>query len=308
MILILSNPADVHARHVASLLHRRGHDNVTISKADFGNGASVTFRPEARSGVIALGDGTHLMPQDVSTVWHRRPGRIQIDPGTGDERDRAFMESEWTTALDAFLSAPFRRHVSPPANQRAATKPVQLACAAQAGLRVPRTLITSDPARAAGFVAEHRGAIVHKAMTAPSHRFLETRGWDSLADSRLADLSYCPTIVQERIVGPGDIRATVVGRAIFAARIETSLGRAGVDSRLDQDAPCAAYELPPDILTASLRLMESLGLVFATIDFKLADNGEHVFLELNPQGQFLYIEIQTGLPISEALAEFLADG
>jgi glutathione synthase/RimK-type ligase-like ATP-grasp enzyme len=52
--------------------------------------------------------------------------------------------------------------------------------------------------------------------------------------------------------------------------------------------------------------MGELGLVFGTIDLKVADNGDHVFLEINPQGQFLYIEILTGLPISNALADFLA--
>jgi biotin carboxylase len=55
-------------------------------------------------------------------------------------------------------------------------------------------------------------------------------------------------------------------------------------------------------------VMDALGLVIGTIDLKVAHNGEHVFLEVNPQGQFLYIEIRTGLPISEALAEFLALG
>ena len=52
--------------------------------------------------------------------------------------------------------------------------------------------------------------------------------------------------------------------------------------------------------------MDELGLVFGTIDLKVADNGELFFLEINPQGQFLYIEIRTGLPISKALADFLA--
>ena len=52
--------------------------------------------------------------------------------------------------------------------------------------------------------------------------------------------------------------------------------------------------------------MDELGLVFGTVDLKLANSGEHVFLEVNPQGQFLYIEILTGLPISNALAEFLS--
>jgi hypothetical protein len=53
--------------------------------------------------------------------------------------------------------------------------------------------------------------------------------------------------------------------------------------------------------------MDRLRLVFGTIDLKVADNGEHVFLEVNPQGQFHHIEILTGLPISNALADYLTD-
>jgi glutathione synthase/RimK-type ligase-like ATP-grasp enzyme len=52
--------------------------------------------------------------------------------------------------------------------------------------------------------------------------------------------------------------------------------------------------------------MDDLGLVFGAIDLKLTDTGKHVLLEVNPQGQFLYIELLTGLPISDALTEFLA--
>ena len=52
--------------------------------------------------------------------------------------------------------------------------------------------------------------------------------------------------------------------------------------------------------------MGELGLLFGTIDMKLTEGGEHVFLEVNPQGQFLYIEILTGLPIANAVADFLA--
>jgi len=57
---------------------------------------------------------------------------------------------------------------------------------------------------------------------------------------------------------------------------------------LDSDAPCTRHELPDDVGDALLRLMDELGLVFGTVDFKVAENGEHVFLEVNPQGQFLY--------------------
>jgi hypothetical protein len=305
MILILADSGDVHARHVTNLLRRRGRDVVSISRADFGRRASVTFQPDTRRGVIALHDGTAIASDDVSTVWYRRPGAIRADPEIPDVLDRAFVELEWTHALDGFFTAAFRRNVSPPLNQRAATKPAQLALAAQVGLRVPETLITSEPREAAAFAAKHRDAIVHKAMTAPPHRFLDTRGWDAAAVQHLDDLPLCPTIFQERVFGPADVRATVVSKEIFAARIDAVPGRDAIDSRLYPDAPCTPYSLPRDVEAAVLRLMDKLGLVFGSVDLKLTDDGEHVFLEINPQGQFLYIEILTGLRISEALVEFL---
>lgn len=166
-------------------------------------------------------------------------------------------------------------------------------------------MITNDPKEALEFVAQHQGAIVHKAITAPPHSFIDTRAWDSEAFQHVEDLTVCPTILQERIFGPADVRATVVGQRVFSACIYTAQGQASVDSRLDADAPCIAYELPNDVEAASIRLMKDLGLKFGTIDFKVTDEGELVFLEVNPQGQFLYIEILTGLPISDALADFL---
>jgi len=57
-----------------------------------------------------------------------------------------------------------------------------------------------------------------------------------------------------------------------------------------------------------LALVGRLGLVFSTIDMKLTDEGEYVFLELNPMGQYLYVEILTGLPLTAAMAELLALG
>ena len=51
--------------------------------------------------------------------------------------------------------------------------------------------------------------------------------------------------------------------------------------------------------------MHALGLVYGAIDMRLTPNGEYVFLEVNPAGQWLFIEQATGQPISAAIAEAL---
>jgi len=54
-------------------------------------------------------------------------------------------------------------------------------------------------------------------------------------------------------------------------------------------------------------LVEKLGLVFGCIDMIVTPRGEFIFLEINPNGQWLWIEELTGLPISEAIANTLAN-
>jgi hypothetical protein len=305
MILIVSNPQDTHAKHIAQLLEQRSCQALIFSRADFGLARTLTLDPVASCGIIKLQDGTTIRSDEVSAVWYRRPGTVLVDPAITEEFDRLFAEKEWAQSLDAFFTLVFRRIVSPPLTQRAAIKPLQLKVASEVGLRVPKTLLTSNPEEALAFISKHRGAIVHKAITAPSHRFIDTRSWDPEGLKHIQDLPLCPTLFQERIHGPKDVRATIVGTQIFAACL--TCGPDVVDSRLDSKSSCSPYELPSAVESAILRLMDRLGLVFGTIDFKLADNGEHVFLEVNPQGQFLYIEILTGLPISNALADYLTD-
>jgi hypothetical protein len=307
MILILSNPADVHARHVGDLLRRRGHEVAVVSRADFGNGACMSLFPGVGRGSLTI-DGKMVDLDDVSAIWSRRPGRVQPAAAITNLLDRSFAEAEWTQTLDGLWSLTVAHTVNPLVAQRAATKPAQLAAAARVGLRVPETLITSDPAEVGEFADRFRHGIVHKAITSPQHQFIDTRVWSSSDAQSIEDLPLCPAVFQERIVGPADVRVTVVGPQMFAAMIHTDAGRAGVDSRLDLDAPCTVYELHHDVERALRLLMRELGLLFGTIDLKVADDGCHVFLEVNPQGQFMYVEIITGMPISESLADYLANG
>jgi hypothetical protein len=54
--------------------------------------------------------------------------------------------------------------------------------------------------------------------------------------------------------------------------------------------------------------MRRLGLVYGAIDLRLTPEGRYVFLEINPSGQFLYVEHATGQPITAALAKALIEG
>lgn len=304
-ILIAAEREDVHAKRVTSLLRDKGHAVSFIHATDFGVARTLSFCPESGDGVIKDHSGLRINADDVSAVWYRRPGRPQANQDIPDRLDRVFAETEWQQAIDGFFSLVNAYVVSPPFLQRAAIKPRQLAAARSQGLRVPETLITNDVDEALAFV-EKRGRVIHKALSSPPHRFLDTRTWGEYERKCIQDISICPIILQEQIDGPSDIRVTIVGRRLFAARIDRGSRYPGPDSRLDLDAHCQPHSLPEEVSCMLLRVMNMLGLRFATVDLKLTEANDYVFFEVNPQGQFLYIEILTGQPISAAVADLLA--
>jgi hypothetical protein len=117
---------------------------------------------------------------------------------------------------------------------------------------------------------------------------------------------FAPVIFQELVPGGRDVRATVVDGQVFAAEIRADRSAYEFDFRIDtMNAPITAYRLPDDVERRLVDLVATLGLRYGAADFRVAPDGAHVFLEVNPAGQWLFVELATGLPISAALADLL---
>ncbi len=307
MIVIVAGPSDIHARTVAELIVKVGKTVRIVDLSRFGTDAYLNWSVDGQAIATGTGQSDPIDFEKVETVWYRRPRTSMIAEQVPDRFVRSFCREEWLNLIEGlFLYSP-ARFVNPLAAEFAAVKPVQLRAARNSGLLVPDTLITNDPKNAADFIARHNGRVVHKALTAPKNKMIDTKLWDEKDRNALQTLYLAPVIFQEAIAGPSDIRATYIGGEILAARIGTRNGKAGIDSRLDLDAPYEAIRLPDDLIRKLNAFMKSLNLSYGTIDLKFTDAGEYVFFEVNPQGQFLYVELLTGLPISEAMASFLSN-
>jgi glutathione synthase/RimK-type ligase-like ATP-grasp enzyme len=115
---------------------------------------------------------------------------------------------------------------------------------------------------------------------------------------------------QERLPKALELRVTVVGNRVMAAAIDSqALPRAREDWRREGVALIEAwqpYTLPEPVQTRVLKLMDALGLNYGAFDFIVTPEGRHVFLEVNPSGEFMWLMHYPGLPIAEALADVLA--
>jgi glutathione synthase/RimK-type ligase-like ATP-grasp enzyme len=189
-------------------------------------------------------------------------------------------------------------------------KPFQLAIAAACGLAVPRTVVTNVP----GDADEHRTFLgaetVYKTLASasvsdgqrPSIIYTTDVTRADMADSRVALTAH---LFQQRIPKVRDVRATVVGSRVFAANILTDSDTAS--GRLDwrSDYASLRYEptsLPPEVETSLLAVTSRLGLSFAAADFVVTADDQHYFVDLNPGGQWGWIQEATGLPIAAAIA------
>ena len=103
---------------------------------------------------------------------------------------------------------------------------------------------------------------------------------------------------------------TAVGDKTFACRIDSQAqqddtGKIDWRQGYGHGISWSVFDLPEDIARKCLAYLRRMGLNFGCFDFIVTPSGEYVFLECNPNGQWLWVELETGLPISRAIAEFL---
>jgi glutathione synthase/RimK-type ligase-like ATP-grasp enzyme len=307
-VVIVAPHEDVHARALAAAVARRGGTATIFDMADFPARDRATFGIGGAGDGFELGVGNARLALDtVHSVWWRRPARPRIAEEVADERVRAFCVAESETLLRGALDACGVPIVNNPSAQaRAARKPLQLALARALGLSIPRTVMSNDAAHIRALWDACGGHCVYKTFTAPDWTIAETRPMtlDVLAD--LDKLRHAPVIVQERIDGR-DVRVTVIGDRVCAALTHARLPEGVVDTRLDRAATWTPHDLPTEVRSRLSLLLDRLGLDYGCIDLRLCPDGRHVFLEINPAGQFLFMEIDTGAPLCDWLAERLLD-
>ena len=310
MILLISHVADPHATSVLASLHRAGADAVLFDTGRFPEDIRIgmSHATGERSGMWTLLDGVRRDLSDTRVVWWRRPLPFVVQSAVLDPVDRAFAYGECHAAITGLWSCLDARWVNPPeADEIAARKTYQLKVASGLGLRVPRTLITNDPGSAAAFIdGEGAAGTIYKAFSATEQAWRETRLLKTEERTGLDAVRFAPVIFQEHVRANIDLRITVVGDSVFAAEILTGETDYHVDFRMRMDiATIRAHVLPDDVLDKLRQLMSTLRLVYGAIDMRLTPDGEYVFLEVNPAGQWQFVEERTAQPITDALASYL---
>lgn len=258
--------------------------------------STVTCDGTVTTGRMELSCGHEMRTEEITAVWYRPPA-----PSAPAPEMLRLIRAPWVN--------------DPRRNASAAYRPTHLRVAAELGLRTPRTMVTNDPEAARDFAFRCGGRAVVKTVRAtlteagqPAPRRTGRPGGSGSAAPQ--EVRYAPCLLQERLVRRSELRVTVVGSRVFGVEIgsrNAGLGHEDWRHSCREEFPLRPYPLPAVISDRCLALCRHFGLAFATFDFAVAPDGDHVFLEIDPHGEWSWIADLTGLPIAGALADLLAD-
>ncbi|MEW2288639.1 ATP-grasp ribosomal peptide maturase [Streptomyces sp. NPDC047841] len=308
-VLILTSEEDVTADMVVLRLGEAGVPVVRLDPADLTNGVALSgeYVRGACRGHLSVG-GRLVSINGLRSVWVRRPG----DPAARAAQPSAWLTEESSQALYGMLRGTDARWMNhPDAARRARHKPWQLRLAQRSGLAVPATLITTFPQAAREFAERFPDLVVKPVSGAHPQEPPRAVPTSRVApDADFTAVAFGPTLLQRRIAKRADIRLTVVGGTLLAARkpADPDAHPDDVDVRFAPSvSPWLPADVPPRVAEGVRRYMAGAELAYGAFDFAEDADGIWWFLECNQSGQFGFVEMDTGQPIAAAIARWLAD-
>ena len=316
MILTIANSqTDKYFSSVFDLFRQRGREPILFCADKCLEGETISLSIQNnRYRYYAVIDGKEIDLSRIDAVWYLKPHLPKklrtFDPPEHREFIRRQFLATWQSLFDVLRD---KRWVSPHWNVvRAENKILQLRIASNAGLELPETLISSDPSKIEAFWEYcNREMIVKMVSASPieNHVIFTNR----VSESHMASIDtarYAPSIFQRYIPKAYELRIIVVGGKVFVAQIKSQEGETTktdwrVYNKTKEKIQMVADKLPSNIKQKCLSVVEQLGLRFGCIDMIVTPGGRYVFLEINPNGQWFFIQEATGLPIGEVIVDLL---
>jgi glutathione synthase/RimK-type ligase-like ATP-grasp enzyme len=318
MLFILTNSQDATASFLISLLEESGIPFLRLDTDCLLPKISLSYRPGKPEIKV---NGRWYEADEVSHVWYRRPEQLK-DARFENSPESKYTLSEWTEFIECFFAhVPKEKWVNHPSRNAAASRKLeQLTTATALGLTVPDTLVTQAPDELRAFYRQYQGQVIVKPIASG---YIERTGEqeDSLIytnrvlDSHLKeleDLSVCPTLFQQFIQKQHDVRITIMDEDIHAvaliAREKTGKQRCDVRRNNMSGVTYQEIQLPENVRVSLQKLMRQYGLRFGAIDMAVATTGEWYFFEINPNGQWAWLDMSAGTNIAASFIKAFSTG
>jgi hypothetical protein len=314
MLLIVTNRDDLTADFLITRLLETGRPYFRVNSEDLTEAEylfCLSHNEHVTRRYTIAGKSVDL--NAVRSVWYRRMVWPSPSPTIFPDQQR-FAAGEIRHLVEGLILDPSILWVNPiDATALGERKVFQLRLARELGFRIPPTLISNDPKMLRDFAAHHDGEVIckpiyHGLVLQGSERYsvyTNEIGPDELTDD--LQLGACPTLLQKRIPKGTDIRATFIGRDVFSVEISSPDSTPLDWRRPGENIQYRRVELPAAIEHSCRELLSRLRLSYGAFDFVQSPEGEIFFLEVNPTGEWAWLELAVGLPMRDAFLRLFFD-
>lgn len=276
--------------------------NLSVTKGDF----RLTYKEE------------EILNKDIRSIWIRKP---HFAVGNGrDKAHKSFAYGETRHLLLRYCDYLEKNHkhiffVNKYSATLKASDKIQQIFFPMRNYQVssPPSLITSSLSEIREFYNQHNGKMVIKSIEYGNvnlqnvgYTIYTTDFTQEKLNSLTENLDF-PLYLQRKIEKVYELRITVIGSKVYAVRIDP-LPNSDVDLRTTiPQAPHSEYQLPEKVKSFCLELNKDYGLQYSSIDIGVDQNGQYYFFEINPSGQYLWLEKKTSYPLSRSIYNLLTD-
>jgi glutathione synthase/RimK-type ligase-like ATP-grasp enzyme len=318
MILIFTNKQDTHTDEVIKRLHQKNVEVFRLNSEDITSKYKINIQIDKNglwNGEIIDEVDRVLILDNLKVAWLRKPGFNFFNDKIATSDREKFIASEVKALINILYSIPNIKWINDPfMASKSKVKFQQLLLANKYKIKIPKTIITTQPEKAKEFFISCGEEVLVKTIYTGNttidgiNQGIPSRKIGKDDFYKFYESIYLsPTQLQEYVEKAFELRITVIGEKVFAVKIDSQVNEeTKIDWRLHTKMnPHSIFELPSNIEKFCVNFLKDQGLVYGAMDFIVTPKGEYYFLENNPFGQYLWLETETKIPLTEEICNLL---
>jgi len=316
--LLITNSKDATADYFCSYLSLHDIPFFRFNTDKFLSHYQVnfTFKNGGSSFELSVLDSnTNICSEQICGVWYRRPVNPLVNIKDTSKENLKELSLEARLQYETIIRTLTRPlWVSNPDKLRyAEDRILQLKVAKAIGFEVPDTIISNSPKTVKAFVETfekvcikslHLGTLeIDGSLRIFYTSIIEEGDWEIVEKSR-----FFPLMLQQYIHKKHEYRITVVGKEVIPVKVIPEDNQAMVDWRIENGNRVIykLVSLPESVMQMSRSIVTELGVRFASMDVIESSNGDFYFLDLNPNGQWAWLDQTINTNIAAQLSSLLS--
>lgn len=307
--LIISSTIDFSTDLVCYRLLCDGKKFYRLNRDEFKNHSIVVDLQNKVMNIKIDGREYRAEFDKIKGIYFRAPVFLRTQAKKELSLDEQLERNQWSSFLRNLIVFKNAKWINNPVDvYRAENKMYQLCVAEECGLKIPKTYVSN----ACDLKLENESNYIVKSLdTALFYDIKNNREMFTYSnvvsgkEIKEYDLRQAPVFIQEFLDPKIDCRVTFINGRMFPVKIQKdSKGISGDWRFYKEQLDYIPFLLPERVENALKVLMKKLNLTFGGIDLAIVHN-DYYFIEVNPTGEWGWLEIKTDQKISMAIKEEL---